>query len=155
MDLAFAVIVLCATAFAGVIGYRIFTDINTPLQNENISGFDNDTRADLQSVYDRYPSWFDGMFVFALGMFWLGMIISGFFIRTQPIFFIIMVVLLLITFVVGMILSNAFQEVVANGDLSDSANALPMTMWVMSHLLEIMIVMAVTALIALYAKRSI
>lgn len=155
LDLIFAVVVLVAVAFVGVIGYKIFGDINTPLQNESISGFDNQTRAQLQSVYDRYPSWFDGMYVFTLGMFWIGMIIGSFFVRSHPIFFIIMVILLLITFVVGMLLSNVYQEVVSNPDLADAANALPMTNWVMGHLLEVMLVMGTTGLIALYAKRTV
>lgn len=131
--------------------YKIFDNLNTNIQAD--TGFDTATKVQLQNTYNKFPSWADGIFVFALGMIWVGLIISSFYISTHPIFFVISIVLVTIVFIVGMLLSNTYEDIANSDDLSAYSENLPTTNWIMGHLLEIMIAMGATVLIALYAKR--
>lgn len=152
IDLLLAGLVLFGFVIMGIVGYRLFGDINAPIQAD--ATFDETAKSTLQQNYDKFPDWLDGTFMFILGMFWVAMIVSAFYVRTNPVFFFISVLLLTITFVIMMILSNTYEDLTGNADFQESADALPMVNWTMGHFLQVSIVMATTALIALFSRRG-
>jgi len=95
---------------------------------------------------------FDGLFVFILIGLILATIIGAYFINTNPIIFWVSIILLFIFITISGILSNVFEQVVADDVLNASAANYPAINYVMGNIpIVILVIFALTA-IALWAK---
>lgn len=150
MDLIFVLIFLVGFAIASIFGYKVFTDINTDIQSD--TSMHNLTKTTVGNLHARYPATLDGLFAVALVLFWIFTLVSAFLIDTHPVFFIVSFVLLLFTFVAMTLVSNAYQEVMSDADISGSADSFPITNFFITHLLETAIIMGFSIMIALYGK---
>ena len=121
-----------------LIGYVAFTDINTDIQANN----DNVSKELSQDLYDRYPSTFDGLFIFMIVILYMGAIVLSFMIDTHPIMFALTILLLFFVLGSAMIVSNTYQTITADSDFYTPSLAFPMTNYIISHLLETILVMA-------------
>jgi len=145
-----AIVILFAFVMMIVVGKMVFTVTNDDLQaDDDVS---NSTKTIVQTSHDRYSNLFDGLFVFAFILVWCILLVASFMIDTHPIFFIFTVLLLIFVFVIGVYLGNAYEEVTADGDFATVASSVPMTDWIMSHLLIVIIVIAFSVVIVLFAK---
>jgi len=111
-----------------------------------------ESKDQLTEFNNTYPSLFDGIFVFIFFMFWVMTIISSLFIDSHPVFFIISFILLISSFVVIGYLSNTFEEIMTDEEISNYSDNFPMTKWIFSHLVLIVLVVALTEAIVLYGK---
>lgn len=152
IDAILVVIVLIVVGIVAVFLNNIFGQINDDIQAN--PSFDNASKELLNNSATGYSSLFDGIIVFAFGLFWLFLIISSFFLDSSPVFFVVMVILSIAVLIVIAIVGNTFESIITDANIADSANEFPMTVWLFSHLLEIMIGMIFTTMIALYAKRG-
>jgi len=71
---------------------------------------------------------------------------------THPIFFIITIILIVSMFLVAMLLSNVYEELMDDTELSASANEFPYMSWVNDHLVELIIGVAFLISILLFLK---
>jgi len=150
LDLLLVIVMLFAISIAFVLGYKVLTEVNTDIQaDEDISDV---AKADLNGLAVQYPQFMDNSFVLTLALLWLALIVTSFLIDSHPVFFIITVVLLVFVFLVSMILANAYQDIAADDDLSESAEGFPMMSWVFENFLIIVIAMGFSSALALYAK---
>lgn len=150
LDILILVVILFVLAISWVIGNKVLGDLNTDIQaSDDLS---DEAKAMSNNVTTQYPSYMDNAFVFFLVLFWVLLLVSSFMIDTHPIFFIASVILLFVTFMVGMVLSNTYEEIRSDSDLASSANDFPKMNWVMDNILLVLIVIGVTTTIALYAK---
>ena len=149
-DAILVIVILFAMGIVAIFGANIVNELNTEIQADD--SFSSDAKAVSSNVQENYSPLFDNIFVIVLGLFWLLLLVSAFMIDTHPIFFFVMIFLLVVVFIVGMALSNAYSEVAEDTDISADASAFTKTIWVMDNLLIIMIVMGFTSAIALYAK---
>jgi hypothetical protein len=106
----------------------------------------------VNANYAKYPSLFDGIFVFIFVGLWLMGIISSFMLDVHPIFFAFSMVLIVFVCITGMIISNFFQELMASASFIAFQASFPMMMFIMGHMLEAVIIIASTIMLALYAK---
>lgn len=113
-------------------------DITDPVANESLHDF-----------ADRNPSAWDGAFAMFLVLFWAGAVILSFMIDTHPIFFGIALILLVVVFMIGGYLSNFYEEV--DTDMNFEANY-PMMTYIMDHLLQFILGIAASIVLALFAK---
>jgi len=150
LDLLLAVVVLFVLGFAAVIGYQLLSGLNTEIQAS--PDMSNTSKAYSASVTSGFPATFDGIFIFALVLLWVFLLVTSFLIDTHPVFFVVTILLLFVTFFVGMAVSNAYQEFTTDASFSSYAAAFPMTGWVMEHLLIVIIIIGFTSGVALYAK---
>lgn len=107
----------------------------------------------LNNMANNYGSVWDGLLIFLFGGFWLFFLVSTYYLDAHPIFFVIMLLIMVASFVVMMILSNAYSTII-NGETQTalSAQSFPMTNWLISHYLEMGIMIFVTCMMTLYAK---
>lgn len=152
-DLTLFIILLVVVGVASVFGWMIYSDLNDEIQADG--DMSAEAQAASQNVADNYPSMFDNVFLFILILFWIFLLVSSFLIDTHPIFFVVTVILLLFVFVVGMILANAYEEVTSDPDLIGFADDFPITSWVMTNFLLVIIVIGLSAGLALYAKNKL
>jgi hypothetical protein len=107
----------------------------------------------IDSQQQNFQTSWDGMIVFIFAMLWLFGLISSFFIDSHPVFFILGLLMILIAFYVLGILGNEFLVFISDPDISNYAQEdYPMTLFLMSYIVEIGIIMGFSFMVALYAK---
>lgn len=150
LDTMTFIIILIVFGLFCFIGYKIFTDFNNDIQSDpDISDV---AKAKMAVMQSNYPSLMDYLFLTVLILFWIAVIVSSFLIDTHPVFFILSIFLLIIVLIVGAELSNSYEELVTeNGDVFIIAQ-FPIIHWVLSHLVAVIITIAMSIVIALYAK---
>lgn len=149
-DILLVIIMLVSFAIMMVFGHQIFSLVNSDIQSDpDMSAQAKEASGGLET---RYPSTLDGAFVIMFALLWIFLIISSFMIDTHPIFIIISILLLLGAFIVAMILSNSYQELIGDSDVSEFADSFPMANWIIGNLLVVVIAMGFSVVIVLYGK---
>ena len=152
-DMIMVVIVLFIIGLAAVVGGYIMSELDDAVQDDDdISETAKNVSATIES---NYSTWFDNVFLTVLIFLWLMLIVTSFMIDAHPIFFIITVLLLIVVFIVGMAMANAYTELTADPDFAEYAGNMVKTQFVFDNFLIILIVMGLTAAASLYAKSNL
>jgi len=106
----------------------------------------------IQASENHFEEFWDGVIVFMLVLFWIINIIAAFFIDSHPVFFIIAFIFLIFTFFVIALISNEYESLTNSDSMIDNQQYFTNTIWIMSHILEIVIAMSVTLLIPVFTK---
>lgn len=147
---AWVIIVLVILAIGLLMGYGAFKDLNDDIQAD--LDLSTDARAAAQTVVGNYPANMDNMFFFFFVMLWVFLVIGAYLADTSPVFLVITILLIVFGLVVGMILSNTYEEVREDGTISTFANEFPKMNWLMDHILITMIFMGFSVMMVLYAR---
>jgi len=155
-NLALDLMLMCFVLFGIVIvliyAAKLNNDILTPLVATNATGAQG--TAILQNQLSIYPSLWDNLGILIFGLIWVFLLVSSYYINTSPIFFIVMIVLMIGAFIVIMTLANAYDSLAENTDFATYAAVFPKLNWLMYHLVETVVVVLITCGIALYAKKD-
>lgn len=147
------IVTLFVFGIIAVVAYFTLSSVNDEIQlSDDLS---NETKAFSQNVDDQFPSTFDSAFLMVLIFLWILLLASSFLIDTHPIFFVITVIVLVISFVVAMVVANTYTEFTGDAEFSTFAAAFPIMSWVMEHLLIVIMVMGFSSGVALYAKNQL
>jgi hypothetical protein len=112
-----------------------------------------ETKDIIELQQSNFQNSWDGMIVFIFAMLWLFGLISSFFIDSHPVFFILGLLMIFVAFYVLGILGNEFLVFISDPDIENYAQVnYTKTLWIMSHILEIGILMGFSFMVALYAK---
>lgn len=152
LDAIFVVVGLFILAVVMIFSYQLYTEFNDDIQAD--PDIDAQAKTTAAGIATNYPGVFDQTFALFLAILWVALIVTTYLIDTNPAFFVIVFIMIIITFVLGMELSNQYEEFSGEDGLSGSAANFPLTNWIMSHLLTIIIVMVLSAAITLYAKQA-
>lgn len=132
--------------------WQMFDDIGPNLVEVfNESGY-NTSVTMLNNQHTDFPTIWDGIFVFLLFGLWMAALIGSFFIDSHPIFFIITIFILVPIIIVGVVLGNTYEDYAEETDVYTFQTDLPMTYWIMTHFLPIVIVVGISIATVLYAK---
>jgi hypothetical protein len=149
-DSLLIVIVLIAFAMFTIVGYRVFNDLNDDIQAD--PDLSNQTKTVVENAHTAYPNTMDNGFLIILGLFWILTIVASVMIDSHPMFLVISIILFILVLGLGMMLSNSFQEFASDSEYSGFDASFPITFWVISHLLHVLLVYGATILIAMFAK---
>ena len=150
LDTAVVIGVLIIFAIVTITGYYIWTQMSTEITNETNNSWVAGNLTEMTT--DRYPSVFDGIFVFVFIMLWIMVIIASFLIDTHPIFFGISLILLIFIFAASVMLANFFDEYFSDAEFGSVTDNFPMTVWIIEHYLMFTIGIGSTILLSLYGK---
>lgn len=150
LDVLVGVIMFLAFAVTAVFAFKVLSEINTEIQADDDLG--NFTKQNMAGVTTHFPSYMDNAFLMMVILFWIFIIVTSFFIDTYPVFFIISFLFLVFVFIIGMYLSNTYEDIMSDGDISTFADSFPKINWIMSHLLLVIMVIGVSSALALYAN---
>jgi pilus assembly protein TadC len=104
------------------------------------------TEADeiIDEVTNRYPSMIDGLVMLIFLGMWIFGVAASYFSESHPFLFGMMMILVVFVIIAGMILGNFYEELFEDEELSGIPDDFPVLHWVLTHLLIIGIVMAVS-----------
>jgi hypothetical protein len=144
------IVLVFAFILFGIIANMVFNDINTDVQADD--DINASVKAKVQDLNTRFPSFFDGLFLFFLILMWALVIVASFNIDAHPIFFIVTIVLLIFVFLVGGEIGNVYEEITADSEISTIAAGFPISNWIMSHFLIVIIVIGFSIVLVLFGK---
>lgn len=137
----------------GVFLIYFFGPMRTVLDGvQETTDFPDEGTTIIQNTNSSFPSTFDNAGVMFFVLVWLFLIISSYYIGTNPLFFIITFILMIMCFVVLVYLGNFFYGVSSANQ--ETAELFPKLVWMNTHILELGIVVFITSGIALFAKRD-
>lgn len=144
------VLVIVAFVMISLFTMYFTTTLNQELKDTNT--FDAEKQAKLDNVVDRMPSFIDGVTLFIVIALWLAVIVASIFIDSHPVFMVIVVFVLVAMSLVGMALSNIWDDISNEDELASTTSTLPITNFIISNLPIYIIVLVVTVGVVLYAK---
>lgn len=153
LDALFIVLFLIVFAFAAFFLAKGYSDINDLIQSDTT--LRNETKTAAANLDSNLPSTLDNAFLLALILLWFMLIVTTLFIDTHPIFFIVTVIVFIVSLAASVLLGNAYVEVMSQAENAAFALSFPVTNWVMNNLLTVILVIGGTTTIALFAKSQV
>jgi len=148
IEAVYAIVFLFAFATVIFVGFEMFGDWNDTIQTDDTLSQANKDR--VQSLYVRYPSVFDGAFMFLLVFMWLIVCIAAFNVINHPLLFLVGILFAVIMMVVVLQLANAFDDLMADATFSTVAASFPMTSFVMGNFAIITLILITSGMVSMY-----
>ena len=134
-------------------GYKTLNEVNADLQLEDdISTL---TKTTVDDLNDRYPTAMDGLVIFILVLLWIFVMVIAFFSDTHPIFYALLFLIIIFLMIVGGILSNAWEEITDESEVSSLVTEFPMTDFILNNYLLVVGVIGFSALIGIILKNRV
>lgn len=152
MDLMLVVLVLLGMAILAFVGKDLFTDLNADIQED--ADMPTNAKALSADLNTRFPTFMDGAFLLATILLWIFVLVSSVMIDSHPMFFVISLILLLFALGVVMMLGNTFEEFASDSEYTGLETQFPITYFIMTNLLNLILIMGGSVLIALYGKNK-
>lgn len=150
LDAIYIAVIIIVLAITFPIIYSYISPMLTSLTSSN--DFSDEATAPLQNFNSKLPKMMDNMFLIILIFSWIGLLILSFLIDSHPIFFGISVVFILIVLYASVFLGNYAEDLINQNELTLAKANMPVIYFVASHILEFMIAISFTMLLALYGK---
>lgn len=144
----FLIVGLFGFALFAILGGKVFSEMNDFIQTDDDMSTEN--KDITQNLFDKYADVFDAAFITVLFFAWLALIATAYAFSDSPVWFIITIVIILITLYVGAELANTYDDATSDSDLLATRNLFPMTNLIMSNFLLTIIVFAASAILAMY-----
>ena len=135
------IIVIVVMSLVSLFIWKAWTEL-APDMIEDI----NSTQGEeiINDVTNRYPSMIDGLVMLIFLGMWIFGVAASYFSDDHPFLFGMMMILVVFVIIAGMMLGNFYEELFQDQELSTVAASFPTTHWVLTHLMIIGIVMAVS-----------
>lgn len=150
IDVIILIIVLFSFALAGIFINIFTTEMNTSIQNDTSISIEG--KELMQTTTTGFPSLVNDLFLLIFIGLWIVMLITAWFTDTHPIFFIFTAILLVFVTLIGMNISNAYQEITADAGVVASADMFPNINLIMSNLGAIVLVIGFSVVMVLFGK---
>jgi len=149
-DGIFYMIAIFAVAIISVVGYMIFTDINTHFQSSSVM---TDTGKDLVSgLHGKYVGIIDSAFLMIFVGVLIGTVVGVWFIRTHPALFWIMIPIFAFIIFLAAVYGNVFYVFTQNDKIVDSASEFTIISFIMEKYAYVITAVIILISIALFAK---
>lgn len=147
------VIVIAIFVFLAYIANVVLGDINADVQD------DDDISADTKQTVDewntRFPSLFDGAFLLVFILLWILVLVASYQVDTNPAFFVVTLIIMVVVFFVAAQMSNVYEDFASDEEIAATAANYPITDWIMSHLLIVLIAVAFSVVLVLFGKNRL
>lgn len=149
-DIALLAVFLMTFAITTIIAFKMLNQFSGTDSARAMLG--DEGTAILDENTGRLDDVLDGSFVFILTGLSMFILISAYFIDSSPIFFIVGIIFLIIMIPTTAILSNTFEALGTNNDLSSTYSIFPKMTFVMNNLPLLLGMFLVITIIVLYTK---
>ena len=150
VNLLFAIVIFLALGIVIVAGFRVVKELNTAVSRMPTAT--QEAKDITQRVETNYVLWFDILFLIIFVLVFIALIASAFFIDTHPIFFIISMIMVVITGFIGGYIANAYSSFAETPTIQPDASSFVIIPYIFSHYIAIIVVVGIVTLIALFAK---
>lgn len=152
-DTILVMVVLTIFAVTMFFGYRLLDDFNSEIQADD--SFHNISKQELGDWHSKFPQVYDATFISIVFLLWMVLLVTSFLIDTHPIFFVITIIIILFVFASALFFEEVFSEIIMDEDFSGYENVFPMTNWVMSNLLILVLAIGFSVILVLFGKNRL
>ena len=114
----------------------------------------NESKVILQEQTDAYSNNWDNIFLMIFILLWVLLLFGAYQLDSHPVFFIITVILMTFAFLVAIVLGNVYEGYLDTEWVSSYADDFPMMNWLMTHYLQVAIVIGFSVVIIMFAKTN-
>jgi hypothetical protein len=150
LDMIVVIVILLIFAFSIIFGYMLLTNVSDSFNAD--ADMSAEAIATLNNYKTNYPSSFDSAFLMAIILLWVFFLISAFFIDSNPIFFVIFLILIIFVLITSIVINNVWYESMQDPDLSIFESSFPIISWYFSNILTVWIIIGFSTLISFFAK---
>lgn len=118
------------------------------------AGISAESTTQLDNFNAKMPRMLDNIFLMVLILFWAGGLLLVYFIDTHPAFFGFSLILIIVVLWASVFLGNFAENFMNTDAVSLAKSNMPIIYFVSGHILEIMIAISLTMLLALYGRTS-
>lgn len=152
LDIIVAVVVMLVLALFVILVNPQFKTVTTSLNAQHV--FDNASGQTVTANMNSFSSIYDNAILFFFMCVWFLLLISAYLSHTNPVFFFVMVILMVIMFVVIAGVGNTYSDLTDNVGLQNASTDFPMADWLMTHILEAMILVGLSTLVITFMSRG-
>lgn len=150
LDILFVIIVVFCIGLGLFFVKYVFSSINTDIQAD--ADIPASSKAIISSGNASFSGWADYGFAFIFFGLIISILITSYLIDTHPVFFVISVLAFVFVIFIGANITNTFEEVINEDEFLALQSEFPITLFIMNHLVEFLIIGFALVLIVLYAR---
>jgi len=145
------VVFLFAFVMVNMWGDTLLDEFTTEFSNENYTA---EAQTALAVTSNTYGGGIDSIGMLVLVGLWILSLVLAYNSSSHPMLGVLTVILVGIIGLVGMLLSNSWDEISTDADFSSAASSFPMLDWVLDHYLVFVLVIGFTVAIAFFMGAS-
>jgi len=151
IDGIFFIIIIIVFGIVALLGYQSFSEIKDDIRDDVTL---NESKDAITEVESRYPSLFDGLILIVFMGMWLAGIATAMMSESHPFVFGLTMVLIVFVIIAGVMLGNFYEELFEDEDLNTMPTTFPVTNWLLTHMLQLGIVVVLTIALVLFGKNA-
>ena len=152
LELLYFVIAVFVIGILSILSYTMMSEINTELNQSEI--LDSEGQAIMEKATSEYVSITDTFFSIVFFGLIIFVVVSAFYIRSHPVFFMVGVLALIVFSYFALILTGVYQEVVATETITAYEEEYTVIPFVIDNLLFFVAGIGAIILIIIFGKRS-
>lgn len=153
-EMIWFVVIMFVIALAGVIAYEFFRNVNNSVQGMDGNIVNTNVKTQFSTSDSRFHLVFDGMFLTLLIGGSIGLMVTSYLLRSNPILFWFMMIIVMLLGAIAGNLSNAFITTITGTQLSTSAALFPMTSFVMANYLVFIIILGFLMIMSFFGNTN-
>lgn len=146
----FLIVVFVVTLIA-LFGGKLFTDLRPDITNDLQH---NESKEAFNEIDTRYPTVLDGLIVLIFFGMWAAGIASALMSPNHPLLFGVMMIAMVFVIIAGVILGNFYEELFEDAELATLTDSYPKTHWILTHMLQIGIVIVFSIAIIYFGRNK-
>ena len=150
---AVIVILLIVWGVTSLLGNFVLKEVTEGFVSDNST--DAYARANLQQTSNNYPKTMDSSYLVILLIAWIGVIIASLNALEHPIFFIVALIFIACLLFIGAVLSNFYEEIAAEDEMVESAADFPITYFVNTKMVLVVLSIVATVIVTMYARERL
>ena len=147
------VILLLAWSVMTLLGNFALKEVNQSFQLDESA--DDYSKANLQATTTNYPKTMDAAYLVIFVLGWIGLVIGSLNALEHPIFFVIAIIFVASLLFIAAVLSNFYEELAADDDLISSAADFPVSYFISSKMVLMVLAMVGSIIITMYARERL
>lgn len=156
LDFVLIPVLLCVIIFTFFVGYYVYDKFKTEttlFSGEGVEG-GSAMQGEIRNSIDVTTGMFPYLFIMILASMLVLFVISAYFIDSSVVFFVVGVIILIITLVISVPFSNFYKEFRTDSDFSNTNSAFLLPNVVMDNLPYFVFFIGGTFLLVLYGKKG-
>jgi hypothetical protein len=148
-DIGIVLAMLLLLGVMTLVGYKVFDSYNDKWQAADV---DSNAKQLVQTNKDRYVGLFDGIFMFVFALLVIALFVSVAVIGTQPQYFFITLIVLVMFIGASGLISNSFEDVSTSTYLNETSSEFEFIPFLMGELPMMTLFLGIVLIIGLYLK---
>lgn len=152
LEVTLVLVLLISFIVAFPVIYSQLSPVITSLTSD--TSFSDEATSGLSNFNDRLPRMLDNIFLMILILFWVGGAMLAYFVDTHPMFFGFSLILIIVVLYASVFLGDFAEKFMNTDAVSLARENMPIITFVSSHILEFMMAIAFTMLLALFGRTN-